>query len=162
STTAESFGMIRASASSMVISGPPAAKQSSVSWAMKSDSLGLAARQLAMSDNEFGDRHGVVDIDDRQGPIGQSFVPQHVNDLRIARIEQGLAGLATMDLDLVVLLALEALDDQQIDRRHVLHQLGGARLSRTTQLMHQCPAIGRGDQHFRCARRAMAPGILAR
>ena len=82
----------------------------------------------AMGDDEIGDRADIVDADDRQRAVGQGLVAQHGDDMPILRIEQGLAGLAAMDLELVMRLALEALDDQQIDRRHASHQLRRRRL----------------------------------
>src|SRR5260221_3994963 len=58
-------------------------------------------------------------------------------------------------------LVLEALDEQQVDRSHVANQFLERRLRRAAMLVHARRARRRGDHHYRRARRAVTPAVLA-
>src|SRR3546814_9686820 len=72
----------RASAASVRISLPPAAKQSSLSCAMALRLAWLAPQKAAMGDDEIGDRRHVVEIEQRHGEAGQLRVARHRDDMR--------------------------------------------------------------------------------
>ena len=79
-----------------------------------------------------------------------------------SRGQQRRAALAPMHLQLGVREALEALDEDQIDRRHPCQQRVQRRLGCAAQLVDHRPAPRRGQHHLPCAGLAMAPGVLAR
>src|SRR5262249_44070755 len=67
-----------------------------------------------------------------------------------------------VDLELFVPVPLEALDDEEVDLAHMADELVERGLRRAAMLMHQGPAITRGDHHLDGAGLAMLPAILAR
>src|SRR3546814_6452024 len=77
-------------ASSTRMSGPPGAKQSSVSWAMglfrgAGARLGL---QPAVGDDEVGDRLDVVEVEARHRQARQLHVGGHGDDPGVVRLDQ--------------------------------------------------------------------------
>src|SRR5690606_19083645 len=100
---------ISASASSTDISGPPKAKQSSLSWAMRGKPLHQSLHRLGMGDDDVGDRDDVVDVDHRAPGVGQRDVARHGDDAPVLGIKRRLAVGLAVDLQLHVILALEAL-----------------------------------------------------
>src|SRR3546814_5895193 len=104
-------------ASSTRMSGPPWAKQSSVSWAMglfrgAGARLGL---QPAVGDDEVGDRLDVVEVEARHRQARQLHVGGHGDDPGVVRLDQRLAVRRPVDLDLLMPLRLPALAAEQVD-----------------------------------------------
>jgi len=58
-------------------------------------------------------------------------------------------------------MEFEALDQQQVNRRHPRHQLVEARFGVATQFVLQSPAAVRDDHDFARAGLTVAPRILA-
>ena len=76
-------------------------------------------------------------------------------DAGIVGKQERLAVGGAENLDLAMRLALETLDDDEIDPRQLCQQFRNSRLFGATQLMHQGPALGGGHQHFARTRLAV-------
>ena len=83
------------------------------------------------------------------------------DDRRILRMDPGLAVGRPVDLDLRMPVALEALDQHEVDRREMPEQLPQLRLHGAAQLGHQRPAVGGGDQDLPRPRLPVDPAVLA-
>ena len=81
---------------------------------------------------------------------------------RVVGIQRRLAVGDAKNLDLRQRIALEALDQNQVDLLEQPQKLGQRRLRRSAQFPHQRDPIGGRDQHFLCAGSAMLVRILAR
>ncbi len=68
--------------------------------------------------------------------------------LRVVRMDQRLAVGGAVDLQLRKGIALEALDQHEIDRRHLGDQVGQVPFRLLAQFMQDGEALGRGDDHF--------------
>src|ERR1700730_1434907 len=77
-------------------------------------------------------------------------------------MQSRLAERRTVHFDLRVRVALEALDKQEINRTHPGYQVMERRFGCPAQLMHQCPAILRGNHHFPRPCSAVPPRIFSR
>src|SRR6516162_8873805 len=76
-------------------------------------------------------------------------------------MQKRLSKRRAVDLDFWVRMALEPLDEEEIDRAHPPYQLVELRFGGPAQLVHQRPTILRGNHHFPRPCLAMPPGILA-
>ncbi len=77
-------------------------------------------------------------------------------------MQSGLSERRTVNFDLGMGVPLKALDKEEIDRTHPGYQLVERRFGRAAQLMHQCPAILRGDHHFPRPGLAVPPRVFSR
>ena len=118
--------------------------------------------QAQMIANEVGNRLRRIQVQDRPAGVLQRPVAGDRDHRRVAGGEQGMAERRAVNLDLGVGQALEALDDQQVDRAHAGDQLVQRRLAPAAQFVDQGPAGRRGDDGFDRAGRAVAVAVLAR
>ena len=83
------------------------------------------------------------------------------DDVSVLRVHRRLAVGRAIDFDLGEGVALEALDQDQVDRLEQAQEFGERRLRRPAQFPHQREPIGRRDQHFVRLGGAMLVRILA-
>ena len=115
-----------------------------------------------MRKHEIGRGGDVVDRRMRQVSGRIEAIADQRNDAIVLRVDRRLAVGRTMDLDLGQGIALEPLDQNEVDRRKQAQKIGKRRLRRPAQFPHQRQPIGGSDQHLMRAGGAMDVGILAR
>jgi hypothetical protein len=101
-----------------------------------------------MIQDERRDRGNIVEFEDRNGSLGNRAVARDRYDVTVARVEQRLADCPAEHLQLWERLRLEPFDQDQIHGREAWQQFIQGRLRRVPVLMHQGPAMLRGDQHL--------------
>src|SRR6266436_5438403 len=77
-------------------------------------------------------------------------------------MQRRLSERRTVNFDLRMGVPLKALDKQEIDRAHPGYELVERRFGHAAQLMHQRPAILRGNHHFPRPGLAVPPRIFSR
>src|SRR4029078_11163707 len=100
-----------------------------------------------MPENEAGNRTNVVEIEHRNRYSRNWAITRHRDNRAVLGREQRLAGRRPPELPLLMRLALEALDQQQIDRGHMSRQLLWPGLLLMAVFMHQRPAAGGRATH---------------
>src|SRR5436305_199879 len=118
-TTATSRSPNRACASSMVIRGPPNAKQSSLSWAIRLEPPEDVFEGNGDVEHQPRHRLRVVQIYDGNARGRKSDVARDAHDGGVQRMEGRAAVLGAMDLELGDRLPLVAFHDDEIGRAHV-------------------------------------------
>ena len=118
--------------------------------------------RLGVGKHKIGCGGDVVDRRMRQAAGGSTASLISATMLSSCGMERRLAVGRAIDLDLGQGITLEALDQDEVDRRKHLHELGKRRLRRAAQFAHQRQPVGGRDQHFIGAGGAMSVGILAR
>jgi len=117
--------------------------------------------RIRIAENEIRDGGDVVDRRVRQAGR-RSAVADKRDDLRVPRMEERLAVAHAENLDFRDRVPLEALDQDEIDRREHSEEFRERRLRRAAQFAHQGDPGGRGDQHFVRAGGAMFIRVLPR
>src|SRR5579864_283550 len=143
-------------ASAPLSSSPPKAKQSSLSCAISVLHLG------GMRQYQLGNPRNVAHVEAGHRKAVHWYVGDDGDHRRVLAAEQRLPEGRAMHLELRMRMALEPLDEHEIDSRHVAQQLRQSRLGSAPMLAHQRPApLGR-DHDFDRARLAVAIAVLAR
>ena len=129
----------------------------SVALLASTSSIGIADAQ-----HHGGDGLDIIEMGGRQRGFNRD-VGRDADNAGIVGKQQRLAVGGAMHLDLAMRLALEALDDDEIDPRHLRQQFRQPRLGGAAQFMHQRPALAGGHQHLgraglRDARQESLPG----
>ena len=76
-----------------------------------------------MLQQQIADRLDIVEVDHRDLRLRQCDVGSDGDDTRIVGMKKRLAVLLAVDLQLRECIALEALDQNEIDRRHLAEQI---------------------------------------
>src|SRR5487761_1773872 len=155
SVTAWTLDLSIASASPADINCPPKAIQSLLSCAMEH------RLEAAAIEDEARDTLDIVVVEMRQRTAGDPLVTGQRDDALLVGEHEWLADQGTIDLELGKVVGLEALDQNEIDRRHLAQQYVEFRLRRAAMLVHERPALRRSDHDLGRAFLTMAPRILA-
>ena len=131
------------------------ASQASAALCASTSSTGIADRCIMAAIASISSRWATGSVVSTAASVAMPTMPGSSGN------SSGLPLASAMHLDLAMRLALEAFDDDEIDRRHLCQQFRQPRLAGAAQFMHQRPAPGRGHQHLGRAGLPMHPGILA-
>src|SRR5215471_17229207 len=114
-----------------------------------------------MPEKKISNRFDVIEMNDWYFCLRQRNVGRYRDDVRVIRVNKGLVVLSAVNFQLRKSIALEALDQHEVDRRHLGNECAQVPFALLAKFVQDGPALCGRNNNLGRAGRAVEKGILA-